>query len=45
VQHGLGGALLQQWHLWLADPLPSVCEMVWRVLVLTAIWAKEQVFR
>jgi hypothetical protein len=24
VQHGLGGALLQQWHLWLVDPPPSV---------------------
>jgi hypothetical protein len=28
VQRGLGGALLQQWHLWLVDPPPSVCEMV-----------------
>jgi hypothetical protein len=42
VQRGLGGALLQQWHLWLVDPPPSVCEMVWRVVVLAAIWAMEQ---
>jgi hypothetical protein len=34
-----GGALLQQWHLWLVDPPPSVCEIVWRVVVLAAIWA------
>jgi hypothetical protein len=40
----LRGALLQQWHLWLVNPSPSVCEMVWRgvVLVLAAIWAMEQ---
>jgi hypothetical protein len=42
VQRGLGGALLQQWHLWLIDPPPSVCDMVWRVVVLAAIWAMEQ---
>jgi hypothetical protein len=42
VQRGLGGALLEQWHLWLVDPPPSVCEMVWRVVVLAAIWAMEQ---
>jgi hypothetical protein len=30
VQRGLGGALIQQWHLWLVGPPPSVCEMVWR---------------
>jgi hypothetical protein len=42
VQRGLGGALLQQWHLWLVDPPPSVCEIVWRVAVLAAIWAAEQ---
>jgi hypothetical protein len=42
VQRGLGGALLQQWHLWLADPPPSVCEIVWRIVVLAAIWAMEQ---
>jgi hypothetical protein len=42
VQRGLGGALLQQWHLWLVDPPPSVCPMVWRVVVLAAIWAMEQ---
>jgi hypothetical protein len=41
VQRGLAGALLQQWHLWLVDPLP-VCHMVWRVVVLAAIWAMEQ---
>jgi hypothetical protein len=23
VQRGLGGALLQQWHLWLVDPPPE----------------------
>jgi hypothetical protein len=34
VQRGLGGALFQQWHLWLVDPPPSVCEIVWRVVVL-----------
>jgi hypothetical protein len=38
----VGGGLLQQWHLWLVDPPPSVCEMVWRVVVLAAIWAMEQ---
>jgi hypothetical protein len=38
----VGGALLQQRHLWLVDPPPSVCEMVWRVMVLAAIWAMEQ---
>jgi hypothetical protein len=42
VQRGLGGALLKQWHLWLVDPPPSVCDMVWRVVVLAAIWAMEQ---
>jgi hypothetical protein len=42
VQHGLWGALLQQWHLWLADPPPPVCHMVWRVVVLEAVWAMEQ---
>jgi hypothetical protein len=42
VQRGLGGALLQQWHLWLVDPPPSVCKIVWRVVVLAAIWAMEQ---
>jgi hypothetical protein len=42
VQRGLGAALLQQWHLWLVDPPPSVCEIVWRVVVLAAIWAMEQ---
>jgi hypothetical protein len=42
VQRGLGGALLQQWHLWLVDPPPSVCPMVWRVVVLAAVWAMEQ---
>jgi hypothetical protein len=41
VQRGLGGALLQQWRLWLIDP-PPVCEMVWRVVVLAAILAMEQ---
>jgi hypothetical protein len=39
VQRGLGRALLQQGHLWLVDPPPSVYEMVWRVVVLVAIWA------
>jgi hypothetical protein len=29
VQCGLGGALLQQWHLWLVDPPPSVCQIKW----------------
>jgi hypothetical protein len=43
VQRGLGGALLQQWHLWLIDQPPSVCEMVWRVVVLAAIWAWSRV--
>jgi hypothetical protein len=43
VQRGLRGALLQQWHLWLVDPPPPVCEIVWRVVVLAAIWAMEQV--
>jgi hypothetical protein len=38
----LGGALLQQWHLWLVDPPPSVSETVWRVVVLAALWAMEQ---
>jgi hypothetical protein len=42
VQRGLGGALLQQRHLWLVDPPPSVYEIVWRVVVLAAIWAMEQ---
>jgi hypothetical protein len=42
VQRGLGGALLQQWHLWLVDPPPHVCEIVWRVVVLAATWAMEQ---
>jgi hypothetical protein len=42
VQRGLGGALLQQGHLWLVDPPPSVCEIVWRVVVLAAVWAMEQ---
>jgi hypothetical protein len=42
VQHRLGGALLQQWDLWLVDPPPSVCEIVWRVVVLAAIWAMDQ---
>jgi hypothetical protein len=42
VQRGLGGALLQQWHLWLVDPPPAVCHMVWRVEVLAAIWAMDQ---
>jgi hypothetical protein len=42
VQRELGGALLQQWHLWLVDPPPSVCEMVWRVVVLATIWEMEQ---
>jgi hypothetical protein len=31
VQRVLGGALLQQWHLWLVDPPPFVCEMDWRL--------------
>jgi hypothetical protein len=43
VQSWLGGALLQQWHLWLVDPPPFVCQIVWRVAVLAAIWAMEQV--
>jgi hypothetical protein len=38
VQRGLGGALLQQWHLWLVDR-PPVCKIVWRIVVLAAIWA------
>jgi hypothetical protein len=42
VQRGLGGALIQQWHLWLVDPPPAVCEMAWWVVVLAAIWAMEQ---
>jgi hypothetical protein len=44
VQRGLrgGGDLLQQWHMLLVDPHPSVCEMVWRVVILAAIWAMEQ---
>jgi hypothetical protein len=42
AHRGLGGALLQQWHLWLVDSPPSVCHMVWRVVVLAAIWAMEQ---
>jgi hypothetical protein len=42
VQRDLGGALLQQWHLWLVDPPPSVRAMVWRVVVLAAIWTMEQ---
>jgi hypothetical protein len=33
LQRGLGGALLQQWHLWLVDL--SICEMVRRVVVST----------
>jgi hypothetical protein len=41
----LGGVLIQQWHLWLVDPPPSVCEMVWRVVVLDAIWASVFFFR
>jgi hypothetical protein len=41
VQRGLGGALLQQWHLWLVHPFPYVCEIVWQVVVLAAIWAVE----
>jgi hypothetical protein len=42
VHRGLGGALLQQWHLWLVDPPPAVCEMVSRVVVMAAFWAMEQ---
>jgi hypothetical protein len=38
----VGGALLQQCHLRLVDPLPSVCEIVLRVEVLAAIRAMEQ---
>jgi hypothetical protein len=42
VQCGLGGLLLQQWHLWLVDPLPSVCETVWRFVVwpLSGQWSR-----
>jgi hypothetical protein len=29
-------------NVWLVDPPPSVCEIVWRVVVLAAIWAMEQ---
>jgi hypothetical protein len=42
VHCGVGGALLQQWHLWLADLPPSVREIVWRIVVLADIWATEQ---
>jgi hypothetical protein len=42
LQRVWGGALIQQWHLWLVDPPPAVCVMIWRVVVLPAIWAKEQ---
>jgi hypothetical protein len=42
VQRGLGGTLLQQWHLWLVDPPPSACHMLLRVVVLAVIWAMEQ---
>jgi hypothetical protein len=38
----LGGALIPQWHLWPVDPPPSVCDMVWRVVVLAAIWAMDK---
>jgi hypothetical protein len=43
-QRGFGEAQLQQWHLWLVDPSPSVCVLVSRVVVLqlAAIWAMEQ---
>jgi hypothetical protein len=34
--------MLQQWYLRLIDPLPSICEMVWWIVVLDAIWAMEQ---
>jgi hypothetical protein len=37
-----GAALIQQWHLLLVEPPPAVCEMIWRVVVLAAIWAIEQ---
>jgi hypothetical protein len=38
----LGGALLQQWHLWLVVPPPSVCEIVWRVVcwLLSGQWSR-----
>jgi hypothetical protein len=42
VQRGLGRALFQQLLLWLVDPPPSVYDIVWRVVVLAAIWAIEQ---
>jgi hypothetical protein len=42
TERGFGGALIELWHLWLVDPPPSVCKIVWRVVVLAAIGAMEQ---
>jgi hypothetical protein len=32
----------EQWHLWLVDPHSGVCEIVWWVVVLAAIWAMSR---
>jgi hypothetical protein len=42
VQRGLGGALIQQWCLWLVNPPPAVCEMVWQEVASVAVWATEE---
>jgi hypothetical protein len=42
TQHGFGGALIQQRHMWFVDPRPAVPETVWQIVVLSAMWAMEQ---
>jgi hypothetical protein len=41
-QRALWGDLLERRSLWLADTPNFVCEMVWQVVVLAAVWAMEQ---